>query len=89
MKRNAENTTPDDRRRREAIEWRETPCVFVLLPACPVCECTDYRRVRTEGNGDGSRTRKVVCANESCGQPFKIVFEPPLPEMGNEPIEGL
>jgi hypothetical protein len=67
-----------------AESWANAPIVFVTLPACPSCGSIEYRKVRTESNGDGSRTRKAVC--RGCGLPFKIVVELPeieLPKMGN------
>jgi hypothetical protein len=59
--------------------WDTAPMIFVVRPACPACGRLDYRRVRTEDNGDGSATRKVIC--KGCSAKYKIVVE--LPETGN------
>jgi hypothetical protein len=54
--------------------WAVAPMVFIPLPACPECGSSEYIRVRTDDNGDGSSTQKVVC--RSCSLRFKIVWEP-------------
>ncbi len=63
-----------------AESWADAPCVFVVLPTCPDCGGGSWVNVRTEQNGDGSRTRKCVCRR--CSGRFKIVAEP-LPDSGN------
>jgi len=65
--------------KRDRIDWQDVPIVFVTLPTCAACGSPDYERVRSEGNGDGSVTRKAIC--RACGEPYKICVE--LPEPGN------
>ena len=60
--------------------WEDAPLVFVQRPTCPHCGSgATPQTIRSEDNGDGSTTRKSVCAR--CGERFKVVIE--LPEIGN------
>lgn len=63
--------------------WADAPIVVVTRPAC--WHCGDLRPpviIRSEANGDGSVTRKVVCRR--CSLRYKIVVEPPaVPTVGN------
>jgi hypothetical protein len=61
-----------------AEAWHNVPCVFIVAPHCPVCFAGRPIIVRSEANGDGSKTRKAVCRR--CSEKFKIVVE--LPEFG-------
>lgn len=63
--------------------WSTAPLVFVIRPACPVCGSTDYVRTRTDDNGDGSATKKVIC--KGCGGRYKIILE--SPETGKAELE--
>lgn len=63
-------------RKAACINWATAEQVEITLPACPNCDCLDYRKVRTDPNGDGSRTRKVIC--KGCKSPYKIVVELPV-----------
>lgn len=65
---------------RPRINWSDAPIVFIVIPTCPACGCHEYRRTKTAGNGDGSKTRKVVC--RACELAYKIAIE--LPEPGNQ-----
>ena len=66
------------------VDWANTEIVTVDIPTCPRClfrgrvESRNIA-VRSEANGDGTRTRKVICC--CCSTPFRILFE--LPEGGN------
>jgi hypothetical protein len=60
--------------------WADAPMVVITLPGCPWCGAVKPILVRSEDNGDGSVTRKVIC--RQCSGRFKIVVE--LPEIGNE-----
>ncbi|MCE9556759.1 MAG: hypothetical protein K8T91_25710 [Planctomycetes bacterium] len=54
--------------------WEQAPIVEISRPRCPACgtaEPPEY--VRSEGNGDGSTTRKAIC--RSCQLRFKVVVE--------------
>ncbi len=64
--------------------WAAAPMVFVAVPTCPFCGGLAYKRVRTESGGDGSSTKKVICA--SCTRKFKIVLE--LPDSGNVGLDN-
>ena len=61
-------------------DWSKAPVVSVTVPTCPTCGSRQYRRTRTDANGDGSATRKVIC--RECSAPYKIAIE--LPETGND-----
>jgi hypothetical protein len=63
------------------IDWSSVPTVFIVVATCPRCGCCEYDRTKTADNGDGTRTRKVIC--RACSQPYKISVE--MPEPGNEP----
>jgi hypothetical protein len=67
-------------KKRPRTDWTVAPIVFVTLPVCPSCGSPAYRRTRTETNGDGSATRKVVC--RECSEPYKISVE--MPDTGND-----
>ena len=67
-----------DRTKRERIDWRDVPRVYVTAPSCAACGCLDYDTNKSSANGDGSTTRKALC--RACGSPFKIVTE--LPNFG-------
>lgn len=60
--------------------WSDAPAVFVVAPACPTCGNRQWRSIRSEDNGDGSKTLRVVCRR--CSARFKIVTEPGLPDYG-------
>jgi hypothetical protein len=45
----------------ERTDWSKAPVVFVTVPTCPGCGSRQYHRTRTDANGDGSATRKVIC----------------------------
>ena len=60
--------------------WADAPRVFISLPACPKCAGRDLETVRSEANGDGSRTRRTICRD--CGQKVFVVAE--FPEFGKE-----
>ena len=53
------------------IDWSTAEMVFVTLPTCPACGATGYHRIRTAANGDGSRTKRVVC--RLCGETKAII----------------
>jgi hypothetical protein len=61
------------------IDWAKAPIVFVTAPTCPDCGSPRYQTRRSLGNGDGSRTKLVVCS--ACGVPFKVCVE--FPDFGN------
>jgi ribosomal protein L37AE/L43A len=58
------------------IDWSEAEIVFIRRPICPFCRSPEYRRTKTEANGDDSTTRKVICAQ--CSAPYKICIETPV-----------
>jgi hypothetical protein len=59
--------------------WANVPRVFITLPGCPFCGAVRPILTKSDDNGDGSVTRKVIC--RQCSGRFKIVVE--LPEIGN------
>lgn len=61
--------------------WADAPRVFITLPACPECNSTNLHTIRSEANGDGSRTRYTIC--RACQKKFFVVPEP-IPEFGKE-----
>jgi hypothetical protein len=64
----------------EADRWADVPIVFITRPVCPRCRSARSPIiVRSEHNGDGSTTRKCVCA--FCSRRYKVVVE--LPGSGN------
>jgi hypothetical protein len=72
-----------DQNKRERVDWVSAPIVFITMPTCSKCGSPRYSKVRTEANGDSSRTRKVFCRD--CGEPFKICIEAPeVPESGKQ-----
>lgn len=59
-------------------DWSKAPVVSVTVPTCPSCGSRQYHRTRTDANGDGSATRKVICREYSVL--YKIAIE--LPDTG-------
>ena len=53
--------------------WADAPAVHVVAPLCPHCSSHRHITVRSEANGDGSTTRKTICAD--CSLRFKVVIE--------------
>jgi hypothetical protein len=45
------------------------------LPSCPRCKSGARSIVRSEDQGDGSQLRKCIC--QRCGQPYRMILEPP------------
>lgn len=62
-------------------EWEGQPMVFVTIPACPHCGSFKRATIRSERNGDGSRTRKTIC--RKCKGKYLLIAEPPLPDSGS------
>jgi len=63
--------------------WQDCLCVFVEAPACPHCRSLRFVRVRSQAGGDGSVTRRCICA--ACSRRFNVVVELPdgsLPDTG-------
>ena len=66
-----------------AAPWTACPIVYVLAAACPACGSLEHINVRTEQNGDGSKTRKRIC--RQCSTRFLLVVEvspDAMPEAG-------
>jgi hypothetical protein len=61
------------------VDWESVPMVFIPSPppiACPVCGCRDYKNIRSmPAEMDGSKTRRCVCNNPDCGEPFLVIVE--------------
>lgn len=64
-------------KRRPHIRWADTPTLVRELVACPACESTRRRCIRSADQGDSSRLSKHQCL--SCGTAYRIVWEPPTP----------
>jgi hypothetical protein len=77
MEVNPMEVTPDD------TPWDDT--LFAELPIyvvyCPHCD-GDGKPARSPNNGDGTRTRRLVCVR--CGKRYRVVVPTePLPFAGN------
>ena len=64
------------------IDWTTTPIQFIPLATCDGCGSPRYDCQRSVGNGDGSRTKFVICRD--CGLAYRIASE--IPEFGNSEI---
>lgn len=63
----------------DCINWTTVPMVCIPPPpraACPGCGSTSHTIVRSSSGGDGSVTRKAICAD--CSTPFLVIVDPDL-----------
>jgi hypothetical protein len=54
------------------IDERGVLTVVVRRPRCPSCTSTEYTTMRSDDNGDGTRTRHQKCR---CGFRFRVLIE--------------
>lgn len=63
--------------------WADAPVLVVVAPHCLHCGSADVIVIRSEANGDDSRTRKYVC--QRCKGKTKVCVE--LPEFGKTEVD--
>lgn len=65
--------------------WSDAPTLYVVAPHCLHCGSVDVFVVRSESNGDESRTRKYVC--HRCKGKTKVCVE--MPDSGKVEMDAV